>query len=287
MNFWQVTTNHFCTKILFRSNDDFKVAMNYVAVVKHVTGVNILAFILMSNHVHFVLECGTREEALDFINRFKGIYSRYLLRKYGFSEFIRRNKVDIKPLWLDDDSLLNSIAYILMNSVGARLCVYATDYPWGSAPVYFRTGSVKGRSVGTMSERARERALRSCVPLPPEWTLLDEGYVDPLNYVAVGFVEKLYRTPTRLKYYFDKSSKANSRLEPWDSAPSFSDQTVAAGVVDLKRTMFQKRENDTLSSEQNRELAKQIRRRFGTDVNQLCRVTGLSYEAAVEIFDSM
>ena len=70
MEFWLVTTNHLEDRVLFRGDEDYMAAMNFVAVVKCVTNVSILAFILMSNHVHFVLGCG-REEADIFIRNFK------------------------------------------------------------------------------------------------------------------------------------------------------------------------------------------------------------------------
>ena len=180
MEFWLVTTDHFSDKILFRDEEDFKVAMNYVAVVKYVTDVNILAFILMSNHVHFVLEC-MEKEAVDYINRFKGLYGKHFQRKY--------------PLKMEDESLHRAIAYVLMNSVSARLCVYSNEYRWGSGRAYYSSMVEEGVRLGSKSKRAQQRALHSWVPLNPEWILLKDGYISPSSYVSVSFVEALYRTP--------------------------------------------------------------------------------------------
>ena len=47
-------------------DEDFKTGMNYAATVAFLVGVNVLAFILMSNHVHFVLAC-SGEKARAFI----------------------------------------------------------------------------------------------------------------------------------------------------------------------------------------------------------------------------
>lgn len=194
MEFWLVTTDHFSDKILFRDEEDFKVAMNYVAVVKYVTGVNILAFILMSNHVHFVLEC-MEKEAVDYINRFKGLYGKHFQRKYGVKEYMRRNDIDIRPLKMEDESLHRAIAYVLMNSVSARLCVYSNEYRWGSGRAYYSSMVEEGVRLGSKSKRAQQRALHSWVPLNPEWILLKDGYISPSSYVSVSFVEALYRTP--------------------------------------------------------------------------------------------
>ena len=68
-----ISSEHLETALWFRDEEDFVVGMNYVAVLSVVTGINILAFILMSNHVHFVLEC-TLEEAKLFFDRLKRLY---------------------------------------------------------------------------------------------------------------------------------------------------------------------------------------------------------------------
>lgn len=285
MEFWHVTTDHLSDRILFRCDDDFKAGMNYVAVAKQTTGVSILAFILMSNHVHFVLEC-SRDKALDFITHFKNLHGRYLRHKYGLKEFLRRNDVDISQLSIYDDSLKKAIAYVLMNSVGARLCLFANDYPWGSGEVYFTSRPMKGTPLGTISVRAQRKALRSYHSLPAQWIMNEDGYIQPGSYIAVQFVEKLFGTPGSMKYFLDNSSKAKSKREPWEAFPSFTDQTVLAAYIDLKRTLFNKREHEKIPDDQNRELALQLKRRFGSDINQICRITGLSNESALNLFDS-
>ena len=52
-----LTTDHLEEGLWFREEEDFKVAMNYVAIQAACSStVTVLAFILMSNHVHFVLQ---------------------------------------------------------------------------------------------------------------------------------------------------------------------------------------------------------------------------------------
>jgi len=219
MEFWLATTDHISDKVLFRKVSDFITAMNYVAVIKCITGVRILAFILMSNHVHFVFEC-TKEEARDFMNRFKTLYGRYFAKEYGISNVLRLNNVDIRPVYMEDDSLKRAIAYVLMNSVYARLCVFANEYPWGSGGVYFNNIGINGVRIGSLSKRAQERLFKTWTSVNPEWILTDAGFISPSCYVSWKFVESLYGSPSRLKYFLDTSSKARNQ---WPDAPGFSD----------------------------------------------------------------
>ena len=70
MKFYLLTTDHLNSAIWFRDEEDFKAAMNAIPVLAALAGVNVLAFILMSNHVHFVLE-GSYDQVLKFIPSFK------------------------------------------------------------------------------------------------------------------------------------------------------------------------------------------------------------------------
>ena len=82
VNIYLVTTDHLCDKIWFRDEEDFRVAMNFVAVVAASSTALVLSFILMSNHVHFLLS-GSEGEASAFIDKFKQLYGKYYRRKYG------------------------------------------------------------------------------------------------------------------------------------------------------------------------------------------------------------
>ena len=103
LKLWLVTTDHLEDGLWFREEQDFKVGMNYVAAVAADIPVFILAFILMSNHVHFVL-LGTEEDANRFINEYKRRYSKYLQRKYGSAKFLKYNKVDVQPIPLENEA---------------------------------------------------------------------------------------------------------------------------------------------------------------------------------------
>ena len=148
LEFYLISTSHLEDDLWFRDECDFKEGMNAVAVTVCLTRIQILAFILMSNHVHFVVQ-GTREESLRFITLFKRQYSSYLRRKYGVKEALRGNAVDIRQVKLEDESLQRAIAYVLMNCVSANICVHSSLYPWGTGAVLFNPQPSEGRKLDT------------------------------------------------------------------------------------------------------------------------------------------
>ncbi len=284
MSFFLITSDHLEDRLWFRDEEDFKVAMNYVAIVAYLMGVDVLAFILMSNHVHFVLQC-QEEKAWAFITEFKRLYSFYLSRKFGVKESLRGNGVDVRPLGLDSE-LERAIAYVQMNCVAANICLNPADYPWGTGNCFFRAVPDKGRTLGSLSVRARNRMMHSKFDLPSGWIVGEEDYILPRSFVNVTFVEQLYRNPKNMDYYLRNSSKAKRRLALGEEGlPSFRDQIILAAVPDLCQTLFHKWRIDELEAEQKSTLVTQIRRRFSADVSQIARVTGMPYSDVARMLE--
>jgi REP element-mobilizing transposase RayT len=293
LKYWLVTTAHLEDLLLFRDAEDFRVAMSYVAVQAFKTGVFVLAFILMSNHLHFVL-AGSREQVEAFVNGFKAMYSRYYWDKYGVQELLRRNQVDFSEIDTVDDALERAIAYVQMNCVAANICSWPSDYPWGTGACFFTRpeagmvdtgGARRGQPLAALSARERYRLLHTKAELPGEW-MLYEGYISPASYVPVKWVEKLFQTPKRMNFFLRNSSKAKVLLEAGEKRlPSFRDQVIVSALPDLCRSLFRKGTLAELEEEQLVELMRQLRFRFAANVNQIARVTGVSYERAAMLLD--
>lgn len=283
-----LSTEHLEDGLWFRDEDDFKVAMNYVAIeaARH-PEVVVMAFELMSNHVHFVLK-GREEDVVAFVNAFKHRYSVYYQRKYGIREFLRGNGLDIKLIPYDDEAVEKAIAYVDMNCVAAGICTHPSQYPWGTGGEYFNQVAHTGKRLDVLSARKRKRLLHSDDDsiLPGNWHICDSGYIPPSEYIDVQGVEKLFRTPQRLNYFHRNSSKAKKRLEADENLPAFRDQTILAALPDLCRSLFQKDSFSKLTADEKSEFARQIRFRFSADATQVARVCGISYAEAARLLDS-
>lgn len=286
MEFWFVTTDHLTKKIWFRDEEDFKMGMNLVAVLAVALDVDVLSFILMSNHVHFVL-CCSEAKAHQFIKEFKKRHSQYMNKKYGVKELLRRVHVQVDPVSGADESLEWVIAYTNMNSVAAGICLAPTGYPWGTGDTFFKAKPAKGRRIGTYSDRARVALLHSTQPMPPHLLVGDDGYILPDSYVDVEKVQNLYHTPKRMNYFLVNSSKAKRRLDAKDNAPNFRDQVILPAIGDLCQSLFQKSSLEALTQDELAELLKQLRYRFSSHANQLARVTGIPYQKVVDLPDKV
>lgn len=283
MDFFFITTDHLETRIWFRDDEDFRVGMNYVAVTAAKLNVSVISFILMSNHVHFLLLC-EEAEANRFIVLFKKLYGTYFRNRYNVSRFLRRNNVDIQVIKSGNEAIERVVAYIVMNSVAARICLSAGFYKWGSGSCYFNENKETGTPLGNYSRREQIRLLKSNEKLPQNWIVGAGGYILPESYVQVGLVEKIFRTPSRMNYFLTSSSKAKKALS--QEGVSFRDQIMQEALQDLRVSIGKKHPED-LSREEHAEIIKQLRWRFNADVHQISRVSGFSYSDVTEMLNSL
>lgn len=188
---------------------------------------------------------------------------------------------------MEDESPERAIAYVQMNPVAANICLQPTQYPWGSGDIFFNPSRPKGNRLDSLSERARRKTLHTKTRLPGHWLLGDDGYVLPASYVRIDYVERIFRTAKRMDYFLRTSSKAKLRLKSTEDAmPSFKDQLVLAAIPNLCRSLFQKQAFEELTDSQKSEILRQLRFRFSSNVHQLARVAGLTYDAAARLLDA-
>ena len=86
--YWHIYTKGLEDDLIFRCEEDFVVGMNYVPVALHGKDIVILAFVLMTNHFHFIV-CAREDVARQFIETYKNLVSRYVYVKYSTSELLK------------------------------------------------------------------------------------------------------------------------------------------------------------------------------------------------------
>lgn len=284
--FFLISTEHLEEALWFRDDEDFAAGMNYVAIEAFLhNGVLVLAFILMSNHVHFFLY-GERGDVEKFASDFKGRYAHYYHIKYESFKLLKKNNVDIEVIEHDGEHFERAVAYVIMNCVGANICAHPSQYPWGSGYAYFQPIKPEGRRLKDFSVRARRKILHSTEnSLPLEWIVSEKGYILPENYVGIKAVESRFKSPQRMNYFLNSSSKAKKRLSSEEALPAFRDQVILQALPDLMWSLFQKKSSSELTEEERTECLRQIRYRFSADITQAARVLGVTYAEAARLVD--
>lgn len=123
---------------IFEEDEDRKHFLNTVIRCKEVSGFKLHAFVLMSNHIHFLIE--PADESLDVVfKRIETSYAVWYNRKYQraghlFQDRFRSESVDTDPYFM------TVLRYIHRNPVKAGMVDRIGDYRWSSYLAYEKGG---------------------------------------------------------------------------------------------------------------------------------------------------
>ncbi|MGN0458662.1 MAG: REP-associated tyrosine transposase [Eubacterium sp.] len=119
---------------IFQENEDYQKFLNVVKDCKEISGFELFAYCLMSNHAHLLLKEGN--ENLDLI--VKRIGSRYVYwynTKYKRTGHLFQDRYKSEPI-NNDEYLLSAIRYIHQNPVKAGIVERCENYKYSSYNAY-------------------------------------------------------------------------------------------------------------------------------------------------------
>ena len=197
--YYHIYTKGLEDDVIFRDRKDYIVGMNYVPASGLQARLYILAFVLMSNHFHFVVYA-ERAEAEKFIYIYKRLVGRYIASKYNV-RILHKVKTSCLDVLENDEGLKRLIAYVLNNPVKAGVNCVPQNYEWGSGRCYFSNMEKSGRPVSSLGVRESNILFKSKVTFPSDYVLNDSGYIEPSSYIYVERVEQVFRYANRLNIF--------------------------------------------------------------------------------------
>ena len=125
---WHVLSRGVRRLDLFREEEDFRQFLGILKLALIASDCFIRAYVLMSNHYHFMLY-GATGQVTECMKRTNYLYSRYYNRKYGHTghTFDCHYRSYAQPSYF---LMLHRIAYIFLNPVTGGLVVRPEDYFW-------------------------------------------------------------------------------------------------------------------------------------------------------------
>lgn len=182
-------------KLVFLSDQDLITASNFIAIQARRSGVKVVAFIVLDNHLHVLILAPDYGTAKLYSDKLKQVLSHYLSVS-NKRENVRNTflEVDVKPLLIKDDyHLRNTICYILRNAMDAGVAV--DEYRWSSFRAYFRKGSIPDSStrVSDLPKRQVRKLLRTDMDLTDTgWYVGNDGMLEPVTTCDWRYAESAF-----------------------------------------------------------------------------------------------
>ena len=277
--FYHVCTDGASLDWMFRDDSDFVAGVNRLGICAVVSGVKLVSFVLMDNHVHFVLY-GEMPSCKDFILRFKNLTGKYIFSQYGIKGHIHALPAEI--IRIDTpDRLLATLAYVDRNPIVAGWRKMPDEYRWGVSRFMFRSqsGFECFRRLDTFSLREQSVFLGTHVKLPQDWRVDENGMLDVRCFVDVVFLERLFKSPGRYLYFLSK--KLEGDIDQFFSTGTrtfVQDKDLRMIVEKLAKELYGEGDVRLLSVNTRLLLARKLRYEYASTVKQIARMLHLDVE---------
>lgn len=275
---------HICTEgleqmILLKDEEDYRVAWNYLALSAWRTEVLLVAFVLMSNHVHVLVASSDKKSADRFIKLFKTLLSKYLNKKYRLCKVMHGSNDSISLI----DSvqyLRNCIAYIFRNPVSAKLCSRPEDYRWSSYHYGFleSLSAESGQDVSLLGFTLKRNLLRTGMDLSKcRYRVDDNGYLTLGSFVRGDIVAKAFRYSGKsFLYHLGSCNDAKMEYElVYQPLMTVTDVDMYDIITRHVLKRFPGKSISELTTSEKCSILKPLFFNSGTTVPQLSRIIGL------------
>ena len=247
-------------------------------------GVRIVAFELMSNHVHKIL-CGQKEACMGLFEDFKGRMKR-IFRRSGRIIDWESFTAEIIPIE-DLRALRNEIIYTHRNAYVSQSSYTPYNYPWGSGIAYFNPllKSMPAVSFNELSyDKRREYAhIRDISGLDSLKFLNGRVHIPSFCNVSLG--ESLFNDPRSYFNSLTKNVEAFSEIASRLKDTVFlTDDELYAVASKYAAEKFNVRQLSILTPDQRIKIAKELHFRYNASNQQLRRLLKLDIQLLNEMF---
>lgn len=199
-------TYHLClsggNEVMFRHDKDYIYANNCLCLAAYKTGSAILAYSIMSNHIHI---CVRTEDPYAFMKVFRYPYTRYFNQKYG-----RKGQLGEKHFFLCEIEglyhLLAVLSYILRNPLHHGVTATPFGYKYSSIRAVFRKELGYFDEPELMPKKSQYLFLPGNVSLPAGYKMDSSGLILPHSAIDVADVEHQFSTARVFLYYMNRLS---------------------------------------------------------------------------------
>ena len=263
--------------VLFSSAEQFIAGMNRVAFcLLSVEGVIVFAFVLMDNHVHFILY-GTYEDCMKFMAQYKRLTEIWL----GHNSPGQKDKEWSYDCWMipNKEKLQEKICYVLRNPLVAGMGVLPTNYLWGSGPLMFAgKSSLWGKlsPIGETTEYQRRKLFGTKLEIPSGWLITEDGMIWPGSYVEYRRAELSFGGITGFMYEMNRRNEDSINQEMYGSEISLHDSDMIAILSSRAESEFGVPDISLLTVAQRLDLCRMVRKSHGANLKQMGRVLHIS-----------
>ena len=271
--------------LLFVQDEDYREATNMLAFASEDSGVRILAYAIMSNHLHIILSAG-RERCDAFIAELHRKTNHFIRKRGRAASSISFNILEIK----DIKQMKDEIAYVIRNPYAARNDVNPFAHPWSSGYLYFNemlSMLPQGTPATNLSIRARRDLKHSRDAEMPSSFKVSNGMILPQSFVDYQMAMSFFENARQFVWYSTRKVEAyTATAERLGEKMLLTDEEVFQIAFKYSSGEFGQNSPRLLPIVQKRQLILVLKNEFGASNKQISRCAGLPLAFINEMFPS-
>ena len=271
---------HLCTKplktdILFHNLEEKSLSLNYIAIAAKKTGIIILAYSIMSNHLHFILR-GTESVVLEFFAQLKSMLSVYYRthKRPKLMDSVEPGLTLIESL----RQLRQEIAYVIRKAFVVSKDVNVFNDPWSTGYLYFNPMLIKdGIPASSLTIRGIRAFTRSRTITEVDSSIyIKDGVACPWSYVDYELTMRYYDDVRQ--YIFSVVKNVEGQVEValrYGEIPTICDDELYPVYYRIVTEKYGNIKPSTLDMQQRKALSLILKKDYFSSNAQISRMTGL------------
>ncbi|MDD3549863.1 MAG: hypothetical protein PHW88_05335 [Bacteroidales bacterium] len=175
---------------IFHRQKDILHAIDLLGVFSHYHQVKVVAYQILSNHYHVILECLNPR---NFIWGYRISYSRYYNSEYNSFGAVGRFKYSCGEIH-DYDKLEKKLIYVFRNSTKHGVKQHPYSDPYNSAQYYFFKERNLSEPKGLKPAGCACELEHSTLFIPEHYLLDSKGHIYPRSFLKYDTVENVFKT---------------------------------------------------------------------------------------------
>ena len=130
-SFFHVMTQGINKSYIFEEEKEIKYYINTMNSIKEKYNVKIIAYCIMNNHAHMLLNVEDIQDLSKFMHYLNTQYARYYNKKNNRVGYVFRDRFKSQGIY-SEKQIYNCISYIFYNPVKAGICKTPEEYPYSN-----------------------------------------------------------------------------------------------------------------------------------------------------------
>lgn len=271
--YWHLYTSGNISEIIFRNDAELNYGITNLAIcINEFEEIRIITDILMSNHIHQVLE-GERARCEEMFNLFKSRLKLCYSRRKQYINLSNFN-CNLREI-INVKSMCNTIAYVNRNGYVNSREYTPYSYPWGSGNLYFNKiiQDIKGIPFNNLKDIERRSICKSRSIKLPEKYCVNNDMILPISYSSYKKGESFFRDANHYFYAISKNVESYREIsKELEDQIFLTDNELYAVVYNIALRQYKLSQPSLLPASAKIDIAKKMKFEYHASNGQIRRI---------------